>query len=161
MSCSAPDGNRITEMFHFIYAPPKKYTIEGKNVTSGEWYVLSPASCNRQRSQRVQRNIGTQQNPHNLYRCLVRIERYPNIQAVCTLQCLVPPRSLTSAVELRLQRRRVSTLRRFGCARGDWECASELLLRCKANAGGEKRTWVEKRNWKKLQQWNRNRMDQN
>lgn len=30
MSCSAPDGNRITEMFHFIYAPPEKYTIEEK-----------------------------------------------------------------------------------------------------------------------------------
>lgn len=36
-------------------------------------------------------------------------------------------------------------MRRFSCARGDSECASELLSRCNANAGGEKRTWVEKR----------------
>lgn len=56
-------------------------------------------------------------------------------------------------------------MRRFSCARGDSECASELLSTCNANAGGEKRTWVEcgqkKINWKKLHQWNRNRMDQN
>lgn len=60
--------------------PPKNIQLR-KNVTSGEWYFLSPASCNRQRSQRVQRNIVTQQSPHNLYRCLVRTEEYPNIQA--------------------------------------------------------------------------------
>lgn len=34
ISCSAPDGNRIAEMFRFIHSPPKK-TLKEKNVTSG------------------------------------------------------------------------------------------------------------------------------
>lgn len=40
MSCSAPDGNRIAEMFHFIHSAPKK-TLKEKNVTSGVIFYIS------------------------------------------------------------------------------------------------------------------------
>lgn len=134
---------------------PQKRHSRKKNVTSGVWYFISPVSCNRQRSQRVQWNIVTQQNPFNLYRCFVRTERCTNIQAACSLQRLVPPRSLTLVVELRLQRR----LRQHHA-----DVPPGLLSRYCANAWRGKRALTKlgrKKNRKKLHRWNGNRIDQN
>lgn len=128
--------------FSSFILPKKNESRENHSL----WCVIFYISCHKRRSQRVQQNIVTQQTHHTPYRCSVSTEQCPNLQTVCSLQCLGPPRSLSLADELRLQRRPVSTVRMFICAKRDLECASALLWRykCCRRKNKLRRNWEEK-----------------